>query len=72
MPRWKQLKRFCERDGLDLYKNTDHYFYRKVDADGSIRRTKVSKGSGEIHTHMWKEILNKQLKVTQEYFNNLI
>lgn len=72
MPRWKQLKRFCERDGWDLYKNTDHYFYRKVDADGSIRRTKVSKGSGEIHTHMWKEILNKQLKVTQEYFNNLI
>ena len=28
MPRWKELKRFCERDGWDLYKNTDHYFYR--------------------------------------------
>ena len=72
MPRWKELKRFCEHDGWDLYKNTDHYFYRKVDTDGNIRRTKVSKGSGEIHAHMWKEILNKQLKVTQEYFNNHI
>ena len=31
MPRWKDLKRFCERDGWELYKNTDHYFYRKID-----------------------------------------
>ena len=72
MPRWKELKRFCERDGWVLYKDTDHYFYRKIDADGTLRRTKVSKGSGEIHAHLWKEILNKQLQVTQEYFNNLI
>ena len=48
MPRWKELKRFCERDGWELYKDTDHYFYRKIDDDGSIRMTKVSKGSGEI------------------------
>ena len=72
MPRWKELKRFCERDGWDLYKNTDHYFYRKEDASGNIRRTKVSKSSGEIHSRMWKEILKKQLQVTQEYFNQHI
>ena len=48
------------------------YFYRKIDADGSIRRTKVSKGSGEIHPAMWKMILKKQLQVTQEYFNRMI
>ena len=72
MPRWKELKRFCERDGWELYKDTDHYFYRKIDDDGSIRMTKVSKGSGEIYTKMWKEILKKQLKVTQEYFNEHI
>ena len=72
MPRWKELKRFCERDSWELYKDTDHYFYRKIDDDGSIRMTKVSKGSGEIHTRMWKEILKKQLKVTQEYFNEHI
>lgn len=39
-------------------KDTDHYFYRKFDDDGNIRMTKVSKGSGEIHTHMWREIFS--------------
>lgn len=72
MPRWKELKRFCENDGWDLYKDTDHYFYRKIEDDGSIKRTKVSKGSGEIHTHLWREILRKQLCVTVEYFNSKI
>lgn len=72
MPRWKELKRFCDRDGWELYKDTDHYFYRKTDDNGNIRLTKVSKGSGEIHSHMWREILKKQLQVTQEYFNSKI
>lgn len=35
MPSWRELKRFCERDGWELYKDTDHYFYRKVMDDGS-------------------------------------
>ena len=69
MPTWKDLKRFCERDGWELYKNTDHYFYRKTDSNGNIRRTKVSRGSGEIHHNLWREILRKQLGVTEEYFN---
>ncbi|MEG2144061.1 MAG: type II toxin-antitoxin system HicA family toxin [Oscillospiraceae bacterium] len=72
MPRWKELKRFCENDGWELYKNTDHYFFRKRSEDGITRFTKVSKGSGEIHSFMWKEILKKQLGVTQEYFNDNI
>lgn len=44
MPRWRELKRFCENDGWELYKETDHYFYRKKEADGTLKRTKVSKG----------------------------
>ena len=40
--------------------------------DGTIKRTKVSRGSGEIHPHMWREILRKQLQVTEEYFNKMI
>ena len=48
MPRWKDLKRFCERDGWELYKNTDHYFYKKIDENENLRFTKVSRGSGEI------------------------
>ncbi len=71
MPRWKELKSFCERDGWELYKSTDHYFYRKRMSDGTVKRTKVSRGSGEIHSHMWKEILNKQLQVSEEYFNKM-
>ena len=72
MPRWRELRRFCENDGWELYKDTDHYFYRKIESDGSIKRTKVSKGSGEIHTHLWREILKNQLQVTVEYFNSKI
>ena len=37
-----------------------------------LKRTKVSKGSGEIHPGMWREILKKQLQVSQEYFNSMI
>jgi hypothetical protein len=72
MPKWKELKRFCDKDGWELYKSTDHYYYRKFMPDGSIKMTKVSRGSGEIHPHMWREILNRQLQVTEEYFNKMI
>lgn len=72
MPTWKELKRFCERDGWELYKQTDHYFYRKMDKDGNVRHTKVSMGSGEIPRHLWQQILKKQLQVTEEYFNKMI
>ena len=72
MPSWRELKRFCERDGWELYKDTDHYFYRKAGKDGTVRRTKVSKGTGEIKYHMWRQILKKQLRVTEAYFNEKI
>lgn len=63
MPRWKELKRFCEKDGWELYKDTDHYFYRKRMDDGQVKMTKVSKGSGEIHTRMWQQILKNSYKL---------
>ena len=72
MPSWKELKRFCDRDGWELYKTTDHYFYRKRLANGDILFTKVSMGSGQIGTRLWAEILRRQLKVDQEYFNRTI
>jgi hypothetical protein len=68
MPNWKELKRFCENDGWELFKDTDHFYYRKIDENGILKRTKVSKGSAEIRTHLFSEILKKQLKVTKEYF----
>ena len=72
MPSWKDLKRFCERDGWELYKNTDHYFYRKDSDDGTPRFTRVSKGTGEIIGNLWQMILKRQLRVTKEYFNSKI
>ena len=72
MPKWRELKRFCDNDGWELYKDTDHYYYRKIDENGNVKRTKVSKESGEIHSHMWQSILKSQLQVTKEYFNSKI
>ena len=72
MPSWRDLKRFCERDGWELYKDTDHWFYRKPDDAGIMRRTKVSRGSGQINGNRWNDILKKQLQVTKEYFNSKI
>ncbi len=72
MPKWRELKRFCDNDNWELYKDTDYYYYRKILKDGTVKRTKVSKGSGEIHKKMWQEILKKQLQVTMEYFNSKI
>jgi hypothetical protein len=73
MPSWKEIKRFCDNDGWENYKKaTDHYFCRKLDENGNLKRTKVSMGSGEVYGHLWKEILNKQLCVSQEYFNSKI
>lgn len=72
MPSWRDLKRFCERDGWELYKITDHWYYRKYMPDGTLKRTKVSMGSGEIKKNLWKQILNKQLQVSKEYFNDKI
>lgn len=72
MPSWRELKRFCERDGWELYKDTDHYFYRKIMDDRSLKRTKISKGTGEISTQLWKDILKKQLQVDEAYFNRMI
>ncbi|WP_125154418.1 type II toxin-antitoxin system HicA family toxin [Clostridium rectalis] len=72
MPKWRELKRFCDKDGWELYKSTDHYYYRKKSNKGKILKTKVSRGTGEIKYHMWKEILRKQLQVSEEYFNSVI
>lgn len=72
MPKWKDLKRYCENTNWELYKVTDHYFYRKIMPNGDIYRTKVTKGSSEIGSGLWREILHHQLHTTQEEFNKNI
>lgn len=72
MPSWRELKRFCDADGWTLYRDSDHYYYRKILPDGTILRTRVSKGSGQIGLHLWEKIRRRQLQVTQAYFNSKI
>ena len=72
MPSWRDLNRFCKQDGWELYKSTDHYYYRKDIPNGTPKFTKVSRGTGEIGRGLWREILNNQLQVTKEYFNSKI
>lgn len=69
MPKWKDLKRYCENTGWEKYKSTDHDYYRKIEKDGTIKRTKVSRSSKEIPKKLWKRILSKQLQTDIEDFN---
>lgn len=69
MPKPKDLKRYCENNGWELLRVTDHYFYVKKEEDGSIKRVKVSMGSKEISKNLWKDILKNKLGITQEEFN---
>ena len=72
MPSWRDLRRFCQRDGWELFKDTDHYYYRKFDDNGIERNTRASRGTGEIGKSLWNIILKQQLQVTKEYFNSKI
>lgn len=72
MPSFRDIERFCRRDGWEEYKKKGHHIYfMKVMEDGTVKRTKVSRGTGEHHEHLWKEILKKQLQVTEEEFNRI-
>lgn len=68
-PKYGELKRFCEKNGWVLTRNTDHWYYEKVLFDGTILRTKVSHAvQKEIPRRLWKRILKMQLKITEEDF----
>lgn len=72
MPTWRDLERFCKHDDWEKCnptKKADHDYYRKIMPDGTIKRTKVSRGTGEIGKVLFKYILKDQLQVDYEYFN---
>ncbi len=72
-PKFGDLKRYCEKNGWVLVRSTDHWYYEKVLADGTVLRTKVSHAvHKEIPKHLWQRILKKQLKITEkEFWNSL-
>lgn len=70
MPSWRDIEKFCRRDGWEEHKEKGHHIYfEKEMENGEIKRTKVSRGTGEVNGHLWKNILKKQLQVSEEYFN---
>ena len=72
MPNPRDHKRFCDNEGRELYKQTDHYFYRKVLPDGEVLRTMISMNDKEYSPTLFTEILKRQLHCTMEYFNSRI
>jgi hypothetical protein len=70
MPKFSDLKRYCEKTGWTLLRMGNHYYYEKVLSSGEILKTKVSHSlSKEIPPRTFKDILKKQLKTTLEEFN---
>jgi hypothetical protein len=70
LPKFAELKRYCERNGWELFRSGDHYWYRKFTEDGRLLVTKVSRSLGkEIPSNLWKFILKHQLEITREEFN---
>ena len=68
-PTHRDLKTFCENDGWDPKKRTDHWRCTKRLADGRTLRTKVSFGSGEIGDRgLFAAILLEQLQVSEAEF----
>jgi hypothetical protein len=68
-PKFRDLKRYCEKNGLVLLRDTDHYHYEKVLPNGIVLKTKVSHAlHKEIPGNLWQRILKNQLLITEEEF----
>ncbi len=72
-PKFGDLKRYCDRNGWSIIRNTDHWYYEKVLANGMVLRAKVSHATHkEIPGNLWNKILKNQLKITEKEFWNSI
>ena len=67
------LKRYCDKNGWVEIRNTDHWYYEKVLADGTVLRTKISHAlHKEIPKNLWHKILSQQLNISEtEFWNKL-
>ena len=68
-PTFAELKRFCEQDRWDSKRRTDHWRFTKKMPDGTLARTKVSFGAGQLNDpKFFAAILREQLHVSPEEF----
>ncbi len=68
-PKFGDLKRYCDKNGWVLLRDTDHWYYEKVLTDGTVLRTKISHAvHKEIPEGLWYKILKQQLKISEQEF----
>jgi len=68
-PKFGDLKRYCDKNGWVMLRNTDHWYYEKVLIDGTVLRTKISHAiSKEIPKNLWERIRQKQLQISETTF----
>lgn len=73
MSNTRDHRRFVERDGWQQFKKgADHTWYRKQNADGTWKRTKISHGYKEYGNGLFNLILKTQLQVTRQEFDDTI
>lgn len=71
MPSWKDIEDYLKRNGYVLVRTSGRdKIYEKTESDGTIRRTAVSKGTGEVGKGLFSRILKQQLGIDKEEFNN--
>jgi len=67
-PKFRDLKSYCDNNGWVMVRNSNHWYYERVLADGAVLRTGISHAiHKEIPKGLWRKIL-KQLKVSEEDF----
>ncbi|MDR3542947.1 MAG: hypothetical protein P4L69_18590 [Desulfosporosinus sp.] len=68
-PKFGDLKRYCDKNGWVMLRNTDHWYYEKMLSDGTYLRTKISHAvSKEIPKSLWERIREKQLQISETTF----
>lgn len=68
-PTFAELKRFCEQDRWDSKRRTDHWRFTKKMPDGTLARSKVSFGAGQLNdSKLFAAILRDQLRVSADEF----
>jgi hypothetical protein len=68
-PTWAQIERFCRIDGWHEVRRSDHVFFEKVLADGTVLRTHRSFASRKrMSPGRFKAVLRYQLRITEDQF----
>jgi len=71
MPSWGDLESWLKRNGWTKVREGRDTIYEKIEANGNVRRTRVSKGTGEIGKGLFRRILKQQRGIDKEEYDRL-